>query len=120
MEIPYSIAKPLFAYASAAGKLSEYVNLTIEFTSEETQECILEFFVSDTIAYQGEDASISIYMNNYQDTLAGFVIWLHLEHPDLIQFGGPNNFDTTGTLLSDWQNILSLSVGGMGYDYRIM
>lgn len=43
--------------------------------------------VGDTTALPGEtNTVISIYLDNYLDTIAGFNLWIQLDRPDLIRF----------------------------------
>ena len=43
--------------------------------------------VGSSSAYPNQqNVPISIYMDNYQDTVVGFNIWLHLDRPDIIEF----------------------------------
>ncbi len=46
----------------------------------------LEVFANDTIAYPNSETTISIYMNNYSDTVSGIEVLLVLERPDIMQF----------------------------------
>lgn len=51
------------------------------------QTCQLTVEVRDTIAYSGQQkAVISIFMENYVDTVAGFNLWLVLNRPDIMEF----------------------------------
>jgi hypothetical protein len=53
----------------------------------------LEIKVSDTIGFPGDENSvISVYMKNWEDTVAGFELWLVLEKPDIMEF--QTSFDT--------------------------
>jgi len=61
---------------------------------------------------------LTISMSNLVDTVAGFELWLMLNQPDVIQFR--NEIDTVGTLLSDWQLILTNSLGGQFYDLKVL
>ncbi len=43
--------------------------------------------VSDVTSPPGmQNAEISIYLNNYQDTVAGFNLWIQLDRPDIMEF----------------------------------
>lgn len=47
----------------------------------------LEVAVGDTVGYSGQQNSvISVYMANWADTVAGFNLWLMLEHPGICEF----------------------------------
>jgi hypothetical protein len=47
----------------------------------------LQVIVSDTVGHSGQKNShISVYMDNYVDTIAGFTVWLQLDRPDIIKF----------------------------------
>lgn len=119
--------------------------------------------VCDTTAPSGaQNTVISIYMNNYQDTVAGFNLWVMLDRPDIMEFQTDSgiyidttwwkclewdqsvcidsemvpedsawdfrhidttdvligNFDTSGTLLTDWAMVSARSLTG-GYDLNI-
>jgi len=53
----------------------------------------LEVLVGDTSGLSGQQNSvISIYMRNYEDTVAAFELWLFLDNPDLLEF--QTNLDT--------------------------
>ena len=42
--------------------------------------------VSDTTAAANSTSTVSVYMSNYQDTVAGFNLWLQLDRPDLMAY----------------------------------
>lgn len=47
----------------------------------------LEVFVGDTTAMSGEqNTAISLFMRNYDDSIAGFNIWIQLNRPDIMEF----------------------------------
>lgn len=47
----------------------------------------LEVFVGDTSGSAGEpNSAISIYLNNYADTIAGFNLWIQMSRPDIMEF----------------------------------
>ncbi|UCD17633.1 MAG: hypothetical protein JSV44_01665 [Candidatus Zixiibacteriota bacterium] len=53
----------------------------------------LEVLVGDTSGLSGQQNSvISIYMRNYEDTVAAFELWLILDNPDILEF--QTNMDT--------------------------
>ncbi len=83
------------------------------------QSPLLEVRVMDTTAESGAtDVPISIYMNNYEDTVAGFSLWLLLSRPDILEF--QLSFDTSGTLTSGWELILVNHIGGTPYNIKIV
>lgn len=57
----------------------------------QTPELVVE--VRDTTAWPDSVGTLTIYMQNYQDTVAGFELWLQLSRPDLMQF--QQELDTT-------------------------
>lgn len=66
----------------------------------------LIFTVSDTIAEPADSGFLSIYIDNYFDTIAGFQVVLVSERPDLVRFNFENGgFDTTGTLVSGFEYV---------------
>jgi hypothetical protein len=120
--------------------------------------------VGDTTAAPGAlNTEISIFLSNYNDTVAGFNIWIQLDRPDImlfqtdtatvidtsywkcLEYSGSDcvdsmlstpldfdfttidtneisigSWDTTGTLIGDWQSIDARSLSGFGYDLNIV
>ncbi len=120
--------------------------------------------VGDTTSAPGaNNTAISIFLSNYNDTVAGFNIWVQLDRPDImlfqtdsatvidtlywkcLQYSGSDcvdsqlsdpldydfttvdtneiaigSWDTTGTLINDWQSIDARSLSGFGYDLNIV
>jgi hypothetical protein len=74
----------------------------------------LVFTVGDTTAPPGFDNGfISIYIDNFYDTIAGFQCVLVSERPDLVRFNFDNGgFDTTGTLVSRFQYVDAIDRAG--------
>lgn len=70
----------------------------------------LIFTVGDTISLPASDSGfLSIYMDNYYDTIAGFQCVLVSERPDLVRFSFDNGgFDTVGTLASGFEYVESI------------
>lgn len=65
----------------------------------------LEVKVADTIAFSGQqNAVIPVYMKNWEDTVAAFVLTLMTDHPEYVQFR-TDAIDTTASLISGWQFI---------------
>lgn len=65
----------------------------------------------DTSAIVGEqNVILPIYMQNFEDTVAAFTLKIYTNHPDVIQFH-PGGIETSGTLISDWQYVTSVSDG---------
>ncbi|MEA3297399.1 MAG: hypothetical protein U9R56_05995, partial [candidate division Zixibacteria bacterium] len=80
---------------------------------------ILEVRVIDTVTESGQqDITIPVYVKNYSDTIAGFSLWLQLYGPDIMTFD--IRIDTTNTLLSDWQILLTNHIGGNNHNLRIV
>jgi len=47
----------------------------------------LDVWVGDTVGYPGQlNSVVSVYMNNWADTVAGYELWLFLERPDIMEF----------------------------------
>ncbi|MCP4705145.1 MAG: hypothetical protein GY865_11085, partial [candidate division Zixibacteria bacterium] len=47
----------------------------------------LEVFVGDTTGMPGDqNSAISIYLNNFTDSIAGFNLWIQLGRPDIMEF----------------------------------
>lgn len=62
----------------------------------------LEVKMADTTAYPGDTSrELSIFMKNWQDTIAAYQLVIYTSHPDVVQFTG--EFDTSGTLTSSWE-----------------
>jgi hypothetical protein len=82
---------------------------------------LLVLSLSDTTALTGaNDAWISVYLANYQDTIAGFQLWVILDRPDLVEFDTESGaFDTAGTLISGWQYVEAVSVANGHHDIKI-
>jgi len=110
---------------SQAGKLLlgfPLVFLTVLFqplSSRAQGDTLLEVYVEDHEALPGEqNVVIPIYMKNYSDTVAGFMLWLQLDRPDIMQF--QEVFDISGTLISGWEYVDVNSLGGHGYDILVV
>lgn len=72
--------------------------------------------VIDTSLSPGETESyISVFLDNYFDTIAGFQFQLKLDRPDLVTFNFNNEgFDTTNTLISGFEYVQALDTSGTG------
>ena len=70
--------------------------------------------IPDTTVTAGQTgALLSIYIDNYFDTIAGFQFVLVSERPDLVTFNFSNGgFDTTGTLVSGFEYVQSVDRAG--------
>ena len=53
-------------------------------TQAQTVELVLD--IGDTSALPGEQVTIPVYLSNYEDTIAGFNFWVHLDRPDIMEF----------------------------------
>lgn len=77
------------------------------------------FTVPDTgLVVTQSSPYLSIYLDNYQDTVAGFQFVLVSQRPDLVRFdfsGG--GFDTSGTLLSGFEWVSAQDPSGNGSRY---
>nr|MBN2276769.1 dockerin type I repeat-containing protein [candidate division Zixibacteria bacterium] len=70
--------------------------------------------VNDTSVSIGQDqVIIPVSMSNYADTIAGFLLTLDNDRPDLLDLAN-GVLDTTGTLVSGWQVIYKSSYGTTG------
>jgi hypothetical protein len=66
----------------------------------------------DTTAYvEQQNVYLPIYMQNWDDTVAAFMLTLTTSHPDVIDFH-IGSFDTSGTLISGWQYVSTSSDNG--------
>lgn len=80
---------------------------------------LLSFRVIDTVAASGsQSVPISIYMNNYEDTVVGYSFWLILSRPDVASF--QLTFDTIGTLSSGWELVQVNHIGGQPYNIKVV
>jgi hypothetical protein len=78
-------------------------------------DTILEVSIGNHEALPGEQGVvIPIYMKNYQDSIAGFDLWLILDRPDIMEF--QITLDRTGTLTEDWEMWGVNTLGGQGHD----
>ena len=82
------------------------------------QTSLLDFRVMDSVANSGAmSVPISVYMNNYEDTVSGYSFWLHFSRPDIASF--QLAFDTTGTLSSSWEMVQVNHVGDQPYNIKV-
>jgi hypothetical protein len=75
--------------------------------------------VADTTAaaYTG-NGTLKIYMDNYNDLIAGFQFVLKSTRPDLLKFRfGPGLLDTTGTLVGGFQYAQAINKAGDSTEY---
>jgi len=72
--------------------------------------------VSDTSLPPGENETyISVYLDNFVDTIAGFQFQLQVDRPDLISFNFDHDgFDTTETLISGFEYVQAIDTSGTG------
>lgn len=83
------------------------------------QTPLLDFDVIDTLASSGaQGVPVSVYMNNYEDVVAGYSFWLHLSRPDIASF--QLAFDTVGTLSSSWELVQVNFVGGQPFNIKVV
>lgn len=83
------------------------------------QTPLLDFEVIDTVAASGaQSVPISVYMNNYEDTVVGYSFWLMLSRPDIASF--QLAFDTIGTLSSSWELVQTNHVGGQPFNVKVV
>jgi hypothetical protein len=77
------------------------------------------FTVPDTALLAAQSQPyLSIYLDNFQDTVAGFQFVLVSERPDLVRFDLSNGgFDTAGTLLSGFEWVSAQDPSGNGSRY---
>jgi len=83
--------------------------------------CPISIDIADYQAYEHTLTSIPIFIDNPNETLLGFRIWVHLDRPEAIQFRVDSaiKFDTSGTLISGWELIDARSISGTGNDIQI-
>jgi hypothetical protein len=69
-----------------------------------------------------QNAIIPVFVENFSDSVSGFLIWIQLNRPDMIYFNGTTDdlIDTSGTLISGWNYVNARSVGGTGHDIQIV
>ena len=72
------------------------------------------FSVSDTSTHIADSGGwLSVYIDNYQDTVFGFQFVLQSSRPDIVWFDfADGGFDTSGTLVSGFQYMQGLDVNG--------
>ncbi len=93
----------------------------------ENTDPILLVGLTDTTAQVGADAWVSVYLANYQDTLAGFSLYVVADQPDIIQFQTdpddpvltPGGVDTAGTAISGWQYVGANSFSAGRTDIKV-
>ena len=79
----------------------------------------LEITVEAVSCFPGEQGvTIPAYMNNYDDTIAGFNLWLILDRPDIMEF--EINLDLSNTLMENWEQWGVNSLGGQNHDLVIL
>lgn len=83
------------------------------------QTPLLSVKVIDTAASSGSTSiPISVYMNNYEDTVVGYSLWFILNRPDIASF--QLTFDTVGTLSSGWELVQVNHVGGQPFNIKVV
>ncbi|MEW6050864.1 MAG: hypothetical protein AB1644_07365 [Candidatus Zixiibacteriota bacterium] len=73
----------------ASALLGFLLGLTTLFTLAPNAQAVYQLVVtvSDTTGNSGEQNSVvTVYMDNYVDTIAGFTVWLQTNRPDIIKF----------------------------------
>ncbi len=84
--------------------------------------------LSDTTVQAGSDeAWVSVFLANYQDTLAAFSIYIQADRPDIIAFQTnstdpltPGGVDTAGTALTGWEFVHAESYTGNRSDIKVI
>ncbi|MBI5265912.1 MAG: hypothetical protein HY851_01650 [candidate division Zixibacteria bacterium] len=94
-------------------------------TTGNAQTPVLEIQVSNeyyTPPLSG--GTITVYVTNYTDSIAGFNLWLQLDRPDVIEFipttGVHLQVDPAGTLTADWGLVDAHSKSGTPYDAGVV
>jgi hypothetical protein len=103
-----------------------FVNFTsggVDIVDIESMELILS--IDDTTAYPGDSAIyLDVHMSNPQDSVAGFVLYIQMDNPDLVEFGiSPLDtfaIDIENTLMSDWDVVSTQSITGQYHDLKIV
>jgi len=102
------------------------------FVRTDADSPIIVVSTDDLTALPGQqDVTIPVYLNNFGDSIGGLTLYLELDRPDIFEFemtednSGPETvywvtFDTTGTLLSGWGYLKAVSLGGTGYNAKII
>jgi len=62
---------------------------------------------TDTAVFAGDTCWINVYLSNFQDSIAAYQFLLRLNRPDLVQFDTLAGFDTTGTLTSGFEAVVT-------------
>ncbi|MDH4034956.1 MAG: hypothetical protein OEV80_14275 [candidate division Zixibacteria bacterium] len=111
---------PAFHKASAAKTiLLLFIGSLLLPGASSAQTPLLDLEVIDTLASSGaQNVPISVYMNNYEDTVAGYSFWLLLSRPDIASF--QLTFDTVGTLSSSWELVQVNHLGGQPFNIKVV
>jgi hypothetical protein len=104
--------------------------LSGQFTLSQSHDIIIT--IDDVVAEPGQqNVPIPIYLNNYGDTLAAFMLWLQLDRPDICEFRYECDtidpyqvcyveIDTAGTLISGWETAFAVTPSRFGFDAKIV
>ena len=96
--------------------MTGFIFFGILVSSSSAQFQILEVKPSDTAAFAGwQNNILSIYMINWEDTVAAFTITLATSHPDVINFQ-VGSYDVGGTLIDNWEYV---STSGSSAELKI-
>lgn len=76
----------------------------VMFGTTQAQAVELVLDVGEASALPGEQVTIPVYLSNYEDTIAGFNFWVHLDRPDIMQFTTVLGevVDTTWWICTQW------------------
>ena len=82
-------------------------------------QVVLEVELPDTtVESSAQGVTIPIYMRNHVDTVSGFVLQLFLDQPDIIDLRA--DFETSGTLVENWEYVQSNQLGGQSTNLRLV
>jgi len=123
---PGSFGAPDLCFEPGPNPPVRFVNFTnggVQVAEIESMELILS--IDDTTAFWGDTAIyLDVHMSNPQDSVAGFVLSILLNRPDLVEFGiSPSDtfaIDIENTLISDWDVVSSQSITGQYHDLKIL
>ena len=109
--------------SKAAALVAVALLLTTVSFNNSTATPILTIRISDTLMTTDSGAVwMSVFMTNTQDTVAGFMMQIMLDRPDLAEFmtdGQAAVIDTAGSLMSGWEMVEPRLLGGNPYILRV-
>jgi len=109
--------------SNAPIRFVDFTNGGVDVADIESMELILS--IDDVTASPGDTAIyLDVRMSNPQDSVAGFVLSINMDNPDLAEFGiSPSDtisIDIQNTMISNWHSVGSQSVTGLYHDLKIV